>query len=123
MQTHTSTFPKCSIARQQIARVAIATTLAAILAPAPAFSQASGTYDPIMGQITLFAGVKCPSSTVEAKGQIMNIVDNQALFSILAQTFGGDGQTTFALPDFSANVPLAGMRYCITTNGEYPTRP
>ncbi|MBV5337317.1 MAG: tail fiber protein, partial [Deltaproteobacteria bacterium] len=41
----------------------------------------------------------CPQDWAECNGQLMNIADNEALFSLIGTTYGGDGQTTFALPN------------------------
>jgi len=55
--------------------------------------------EPMLGQIALFAGNFAPGGWAFANGQILSIAQNTALFSILGTTYGGDGQTTFALPD------------------------
>jgi len=54
---------------------------------------------PMMGEIKPFAGVFAPSGWVFCQGQLLSIQQNAALFSILGITYGGNGQTTFALPD------------------------
>jgi microcystin-dependent protein len=54
---------------------------------------------PTLGQITEFAGNFAPSGWAIANGQLLSIAQNQALFSILGTQYGGDGITTFALPD------------------------
>lgn len=56
-----------------------------------------------------------------AAGQIMPIAQNQALFSLLGTTYGGNGTTTFALPDLRAAAPN-GLTYWICTFGIFPTR-
>lgn len=48
----------------------------------------------------------CPRSTAEANGQILPIAQNTALFSLLGTMYGGDGRTTFALPDLRDRVPV-----------------
>ncbi|SEN16442.1 phage tail protein [Nitrosomonas marina] len=55
--------------------------------------------DPMLGSMCVFAGNFAPRGWALANGQIMPISENQALFSILGTTYGGDGRTTFALPD------------------------
>lgn len=55
--------------------------------------------DPLIGQITPFAGTFCPRGWATAQGQLLPISSNTALFSILGTMYGGDGRTTFALPD------------------------
>ena len=49
-------------------------------------------------------------------------MQNQGLFSLLGTQFGGDGRTTFALPDLRGKEPAPGLHYCIAMNGLYPTR-
>lgn len=61
---------------------------------APAHAQ-----DLYMGQIIAVGFTYCPTGTVEANGQLMPISQNQALFSLFGTTYGGDGRSTFALPD------------------------
>lgn len=54
---------------------------------------------PMLGGMCVFAGNFAPRGWALANGQLMPISENQALFSILGTTYGGDGRTTFALPD------------------------
>jgi microcystin-dependent protein len=53
-----------------------------------------------IGEIRMFAGNFAPRNWAFCAGQLMSISQNTALFSILGTTYGGNGQTTFALPDF-----------------------
>lgn len=62
--------------------------------------------DEYIGIIKLFAGNFAPRGWAFCQGQIMSIAQNTALFSILGTTYGGNGQTTFALPDLRGRVPL-----------------
>lgn len=62
--------------------------------------------DPILGTIILFAGNFAPRGWAFCDGQLMSIAQNTALFSILGTTYGGDGQTTFALPDLRGRAPI-----------------
>lgn len=55
--------------------------------------------DPMLGEIIMFAGSVIPRGFAQAAGQLLPIDQNQALFSLYGTTFGGDGRTTFALPD------------------------
>lgn len=55
--------------------------------------------NPFIGQVTLFAGNFPPRAYAFCQGQLLPIASNTALFSILGTTYGGDGRTTFALPD------------------------
>tara|TARA_B100000678_G_scaffold50475_1_gene40101 strand:- start:422 stop:583 length:162 start_codon:yes stop_codon:yes gene_type:complete len=51
----------------------------------------------------------------------MSIAQNTALFSIIGARFGGDGRTSFALPDMSDSAPVkAGMVWCIAVQGVFP---
>jgi microcystin-dependent protein len=62
--------------------------------------------DPFIGEIRLFAGNYAPYGWAFCDGQIMQIAQNSALFSILGTTYGGDGRTTFALPNLKGRIPL-----------------
>lgn len=60
----------------------------------------------MLGEIRMFAGNFAPRSWAKCEGQLLPISSNQALFSILGTTYGGDGRTTFALPDMRGRVAL-----------------
>lgn len=62
--------------------------------------------DPYIGQIILFAGTRPPRGWAFCQGQLLPIAQNTALFSILGNTYGGNGQTTFALPDLRGRAPI-----------------
>lgn len=62
--------------------------------------------EPFLGQITMFAGTFAPRSWAYCSGQLLPIAQNSALFSILGTTYGGDGRTTFALPDLRGRVAV-----------------
>lgn len=55
--------------------------------------------DPLIGEVKMFAGNFAPRGWALCEGQLLSIASNTALFSILGTTYGGDGRTTFALPD------------------------
>jgi microcystin-dependent protein len=59
-----------------------------------------------IAEIRLFAGNFAPRNWAFCSGQIMAISQNTALFSLLGTTYGGNGQTTFALPDLRGRVPV-----------------
>lgn len=59
-----------------------------------------------IGSIVLFAGNFAPQNWAFCNGQIMSISQNTALYSILGTTYGGDGQTTFGLPDLRGRLPM-----------------
>ena len=62
--------------------------------------------EPFIGQIIMFAGNFAPRGWAFCDGQLLPISQNTALFSILGTTYGGDGRTTFALPDLRGRVPM-----------------
>ncbi len=75
---------------------------ALLLAPPPAHAQA----EPFIGQMMLTAATFCPRNWADANGQLLAISQNTALFSLLGTTYGGDGRTTFALPDLRGRAPI-----------------
>jgi microcystin-dependent protein len=62
--------------------------------------------NPFIGEIRLFAGNFAPQGWALCNGQLMAISQNTALFSLLGTMYGGNGQTTFALPDLRGRVPV-----------------
>ncbi|MET3697091.1 microcystin-dependent protein [Bacillus oleivorans] len=62
--------------------------------------------DPYVGEIRIFAGNYAPKGWAFCNGQILSIAGNTALFSLLGVTYGGDGKTTFALPNLTGRAPL-----------------
>ena len=88
--------------------------------------------DPFMGEIRLVSFNFAPQGWAMCNGQFLPINQNQALFSLLGTTFGGNGQTTFALPDLRGRAPIhsgsghtlgekAGEQAHTVTIGELPT--
>lgn len=63
--------------------------------------------EPFLGEIRPFAFTFVPRGWASCAGQLLSIAQNSALFSILGTTYGGDGRTTFALPDLRDRVPIA----------------
>ena len=116
------------------------------------FSLKGFSQDAMIGEIKLFAGNFAPRGWAFCEGQLIPISQNSALFSILGTQYGGDGRTTFALPDLrdavpisasntrkqgsvvnganfkidntqsSATVKTVSLRYIIALNGFYPSR-
>lgn len=108
--------------------------------------------DPFIGEIMLFAGTFQPKGWAFCNGQLLSISQNQALYSILGTTYGGDGKINFALPDLRGRIPIGvgwapgldkvdlgetgglsthgiaptkgylGLNYCIALEGIYPPR-
>jgi len=62
--------------------------------------------EPFLGEISVFAGNFAPRGWAFCNGQLLPIAQNSALFSILGTTYGGDGRTTFALPDLRGRAPM-----------------
>jgi microcystin-dependent protein len=62
--------------------------------------------EPTLGQVAMFAGNFAPRGWAFCNGQILSISQNSALFSLLGTTYGGDGRTTFGLPDLRGRVPV-----------------
>jgi microcystin-dependent protein len=61
---------------------------------------------PYVGEIRMFAGNFAPAGWALCQGQILAISENDVLFTLIGTTYGGDGQTTFALPDLQSRVPV-----------------
>jgi microcystin-dependent protein len=59
-----------------------------------------------LGMVKLFAGTFVPNGWAECNGQLLNIHSSEALYSIILNTYGGDGMTTFALPDLRGRIPV-----------------
>jgi len=62
--------------------------------------------DPFIGEIQMFAGNFAPRGWALCNGQLLPIVTYQSLFSIIGTSYGGDGMTTFGLPDLRGRVPI-----------------
>lgn len=61
---------------------------------------------PYIGEIRMFGGNFAPAGWMFCEGQLLPISENDALFTLIGTTYGGDGQSTFALPDLRGRVPL-----------------
>jgi microcystin-dependent protein len=62
---------------------------------------------PFMGQVEIFSFNFAPKGWTLCNGQLLPINQNQALFSLLGTTYGGNGQTTFGLPDMRSRIPVS----------------
>jgi microcystin-dependent protein len=111
----------------------------AAAAPAPPTPGA-----PYAAEARAFAFNFCPQGWLPADGRLLPIAQNQMLFSLLGTTYGGNGVSTFALPDLRGRAPLGagasvnlgevasaqpgsqprflGMTWCIAVQGAYPSR-
>lgn len=82
---------------------------------------------PYIGEIRMFAGNFAPVGWAFCNGAVMPIVENEALFQLIGTTYGGDGQTTYQLPDLQSRVPIHmgsdsfGNTYIIGQNGGVET--
>ena len=61
---------------------------------------------PFVGEIRMFAGNFAPAGWALCQGQLVPISENETLFNLIGTTYGGDGQSTFALPDLQSRVPV-----------------
>ena len=61
---------------------------------------------PYVGEIRMFAGNFYPSGWMFCEGQLLPISENETLFQLIGTTYGGDGESTFALPDLRGRIPL-----------------
>src|SRR6266566_199285 len=61
---------------------------------------------PYIGEIRMFAGNFPPAGWAFCNGQLTAIAENDALFALIGTTYGGDGQSTFSLPDLQGRVPI-----------------
>jgi microcystin-dependent protein len=61
---------------------------------------------PYVGEIRMFAGNFAPAGWMFCEGQILPISENETLFQLVGTTYGGDGESTFALPDLRGRLPL-----------------
>jgi microcystin-dependent protein len=74
--------------------------------------------EPFLSEIRLMSFNFAPKGWALCNGQIMPIAQNQALFALLGTTFGGNGQTNFALPDFRGRTPIhAGNGHLVGEQG------
>lgn len=61
---------------------------------------------PYVGEVRMFAGNFAPAGWMFCEGQLLPISEYETLFNLIGTTYGGDGQSTFALPDMRGRVPL-----------------
>ena len=61
---------------------------------------------PYVGEIRMFAGNFAPAGWMFCEGQLLPISQNETLFQLIGTTYGGDGQSTFALPDLRGRIPI-----------------
>lgn len=77
---------------------------------------------PYVGEIRMFAGNFAPAGWMFCEGQLLPISENETLFQLIGTTYGGDGESTFALPDLRGRIPLhagagAGTSFVLAETG------
>ena len=81
--------------------------------------------DGYVGEVRAFAFDFQPAGWLPCDGRLLPIMENQKLFSLLGTVYGGNGETTFALPELPpmrTSDQQNGLGWCIATDGAYPTR-
>ncbi|WP_018969845.1 phage tail protein [Rubritalea marina] len=76
--------------------------------------------DPLIGEIKLFAGTFAPRNWAFCAGQILPINQYQSLYSIIGSIYGGDGRSTFGLPDLRSRVPVHASSGSVPGRTPYP---
>jgi microcystin-dependent protein len=73
---------------------------------------------PYVGEIRMFAGNFAPAGWMFCEGQLLPISENETLFQLIGTTYGGDGQSTFALPDLRGRIPIhQGNNFILAETG------
>jgi microcystin-dependent protein len=73
---------------------------------------------PYVGEIRMFGGNFAPAGWMFCEGQLLPISENETLFNLIGTTYGGDGQSTFALPDMRGRIPIhQGNSFVLAENG------
>src|SRR5262245_30101764 len=73
---------------------------------------------PYVGEIRMFAGNFAPAGWMFCEGQLLPIAEYETLFNLIGTTYGGDGQSTFALPDLRGRLPIhQGAGFTLAENG------
>ena len=73
---------------------------------------------PYVGEIRMFGGNFAPAGWMFCEGQLLPISENETLFNLIGTTYGGDGQSTFALPDLRGRLPIHfGNGFTLAENG------
>ena len=77
---------------------------------------------PYVGEIRMFAGNFAPAGWMFCEGQLLPISENETLFQLIGTTYGGDGQSTFALPDLRGRIPIhMGNNFILAETGGVET--
>jgi microcystin-dependent protein len=73
---------------------------------------------PYVGEIRMFAGNFGPNGWMFCEGQLLPISENETLFQLIGTTYGGDGESTFALPDLRGRIPIhQGNEFILAETG------
>lgn len=73
---------------------------------------------PFVGEIRMFGGNFAPAGWMLCQGQLLPISENETLFNLIGTTYGGDGQSTFALPDLQGRIPMhVGNSHALAEKG------
>jgi microcystin-dependent protein len=77
---------------------------------------------PYVGEIRMFGGNFAPAGWMFCEGQLLPISENETLFNLIGTTYGGDGQSTFALPDLRGRLPIhQGNGFVLAQSGGVET--
>lgn len=99
--------PAASLPRRSFLAKIFGATLAGAFMLRPREGRAAGQgLDPFIGELALFGFNFAPVGWAQCNGQLLSIAQNTALFALLGTQYGGNGQTTFALPDLRGRVPI-----------------
>lgn len=79
----------------------------------------AGSYE-FIGNIDLFAFSTVPTGMLPCDGRTLTISEYSFLYSLIGPSYGGNGSTTFCIPDMRGLAPLPGLTYCISTMGAFP---
>ncbi len=99
-----------------------------LLTAVAVLSMAASAYadsEPFLGEIQTYPIKYCPRGWLPTDGRLMSIAQNTALFSLLGTTYGGDGRTTFALPNRRVTKTVNNIKVhveCIAVVGIFPSR-
>ena len=74
--------------------------------PVPELGAIAAMAQPYVGEIRMFGGNFAPAGWMFCEGQLLPISENETLFQLIGTTYGGDGQSTFALPDLRGRIPI-----------------
>ncbi|TXK76805.1 phage tail protein [Paenibacillus sp. N3.4] len=85
-------------------------------------SKASAGPETQIGNITILPYNFQPVGFIKCDGRLLNISDYEILYTLIGTQYGGNGQTTFAIPDLRGDSPTPMVDYYIATEGIYPSR-